>query len=71
MEVVPDEKLGAWFAKGTTRPDGITLNQEEHLEWVAFMADVAQSYACVFSSWSFEAPSLNLRFESEQIEDDS
>ena len=58
MEVVPEDPKGYWFVKGTTRPHGITLNREEHLIWVEFMSDVAQSYACVFSTWSLEAPSL-------------
>jgi len=67
MDVVPNEQQGYWFAKGTTRPDGITLNREEHLNWVEFMSDVAQSYACVFSSWSLEAPAIGAKFDSEKI----
>lgn len=54
-----------FLIKGTTRPEGITLSQEQHLAWVEFMAEVAESYACVFSTWDFEAPSLKLRFSSE------
>lgn len=59
---------GYSLIKGTTRPEGITLSQEQHLAWVEFMSDVAQSYACVFSTWSLEAPSLKMRFSSESIE---
>lgn len=65
MEVVPAKEPGYWSAKGTTRPHGITLNQQQHLDWVGFMSDVAQSYACVFSTWSLEAPSLGEHFKSE------
>ena len=68
MEVVPSDEEGYWYAKGTTRPYGITLNKEQHIGWVEFMADVAQSYACVFSTWSIEAPSLGVCFDSESIE---
>jgi len=57
-----------WLIKGTTRPHGINLSKEQHLAWVEFMADVAQSYACVFSTWSFEVPSLNASFRSEDFE---
>ena len=57
-----------FLVKGTTRPEGITLTQEQHLAWVEFMSDVAQSYACVFSTWSLEAPELETSFSSENIE---
>ena len=66
MYVVPSEEPGYWLAKGTTRPIGIALDREQHLSWVEFMSDVAQSYACVFSSWSFDAPSLSVSFSSER-----
>jgi len=68
MEVVPGNEKGYWFAKGTTRPYGITLTKEQHSDWVEFMFDVAPSHACVFSTWSIEAPSLGLSFNSESIE---
>ena len=70
-EVIPADEGGYWCVKGTTRPYGITLTEEQHTGWVEFMADVAQSYACVFSSWSLEAPSLGVKFESEQVESTS
>lgn len=57
-----------WYAKGATRPHGVTLNREQLLGWVAFMADVAQSYACVFSAWSLSAPSHHAEFRSEDVE---
>lgn len=41
-----------WIADGTTRPYGIDGMVGEPLHnWVAFMCDVAKSYACVFSTW--------------------
>lgn len=71
MQVVRDDNQNYWYAKGTTRPQGLTLSQEQHMAWVEFMSDVAQSHACVFSTWSLEAPSLRAKFHSEHIESDS
>lgn len=68
VEVIPSEEDGYWYVKGTTRPYGITLTAEQHSGWVEFMADVAQSHACVFSTWSLESPSLGMKFESERVE---
>lgn len=67
MQVVADANEGYWLASGTTRPHGITLTEEQHLGWVDFMCDVAQSHACVFSRWSLDAVSLGRKFESERI----
>jgi hypothetical protein len=64
IEVMPAD-LGYWHVRGTTRPDGIVLAEDQHLAWVEFMADVARSYACVFSSWALEAPSLGKKFDSQ------
>jgi hypothetical protein len=68
IEVVRSEAGDAWLAKGTTRPYGINLSREQHMAWVEFMADVSQSHSCVFSTWSLEARSLGVRFDSEQLE---
>ncbi len=68
MEVVEPEGDGYWFVKGTTRPYGIEMTEEQHLDWVDFMVDVAKSYACVFSTWTIEAPALGAKFHSEEIE---
>lgn len=65
MEVVESEKDGYWLVKGTTRPYGIEMTEEQHLGWVEFMTDVANSYACVFSTWAIEAPALRANFHSE------
>ena len=67
MQVLPDGQQGYWIAKGTTRPEGITLDEAQHVAWVEFMCGVAQSYACVFSTWSLEASSLGASFESEHL----
>ncbi|WP_196158776.1 hypothetical protein [Reinekea sp. G2M2-21] len=56
-----------YFIKGTTRPYGMNLSNEQHKAWVEFMADVAQSHNCVFSTWLIEAPSLKLKFSSEAV----
>ncbi len=68
MQVVPSAEEGYWLSKGTTRPYGITLNREQHLAWVEFMADVAHSCGCVFLTWSLEAPSLGAHFHREAVE---
>jgi len=71
LHVTADEGQKQWIARGTTRPYGITLTREQHLGWVEFMADVAQSYACIFSTWSLEAPSLGVHFHSADVESES
>lgn len=48
----------SWQISGTTRPYGINLNSEQHMGWVEFMCDVAQSHGCVFSTWELEAGKL-------------
>ncbi len=70
MEILPSSEDGYWYINGTTRPEGIILTEDQHFEWVKFMADVAHSHACVFSSWSFEVPTLGKIFSSEQVESD-
>ncbi|MGP4846168.1 hypothetical protein ACTXGQ_18720 [Marinobacter sp. 1Y8] len=62
IEVVESERDRYWLVKGTTRPYGIEMTEEQHLGWIEFMADVAKSYACVFSTWSIEAPALGKVF---------
>jgi hypothetical protein len=59
---------GYALVKGTTRPYGITLTRADHLDWVGFMCDVAQSHGCVFSTWSLAAPSLGATVSSEAFE---
>jgi len=66
--LVPADSEDIYLVKGTARPEGITLSEEQHIAWVEFMSDVAQSYACVFSVWSLEAPKPKMSFSSEDIE---
>ena len=66
VQVSHDAASGYWFVNGTTRPSGITLEQQQHVDWVEFMTDVARS--CVFASWTLEAPRLGKRFSSEDID---
>ncbi len=68
VEVVSASQEDYWNIKCTTRPEGICLSKEQHAAWVEFMADVAQSHACVFSTWSLEAPSLGRTFQSELLD---
>ena len=69
VQVAPGDEQGTWLVNGTTRPYGISFTQEQHMGWVEFMADVARSHACVFSTWSLEAPSLGERFDTENLEE--
>jgi hypothetical protein len=62
---------GYWLLKGTTRPYGITLSAADHLNWVGFMCEVAESHGCVFSTWSLNAPALALTISSEAFESGS
>ena len=68
VEVVAADR-GYWHVKGTTRPEGVCLSQADHAEWVLFMADVAASHACMFSTWSLEAPALRRTFNSEEMDE--
>jgi hypothetical protein len=70
MEISEESADNYFDVKGTTRPDGICLTQNQHTGWVEFMLDVAQSYACVFSDWTLEAPMLGQTFQSAHLDDD-
>lgn len=59
---------GYWLLRGTTRPYGVTLSADDHLAWVDYMCEVASLHGCVFSTWSLEAPSLNVTVSSEAFE---
>ena len=67
VEVARADQEDYWYIKGTTRPEGVCLGKEQHASWVEFMADVAQSHACVFAQWTLEAPKLGRKFESEAL----
>ncbi|MEL7500567.1 MAG: hypothetical protein AAFN77_23445 [Planctomycetota bacterium] len=52
MTVLLSDDGETWFANGTTRPYGVDGMVGDQLQdWAAFMCDVANSYACVFSTW--------------------
>lgn len=69
-EVSARSEQNYWDVRATTRPEGICFTKYQHAAWVEFMVDVAQSYACVFSEWTLEAPSLERTFQSRQLVDD-
>jgi hypothetical protein len=69
-QVVARSEPNYWDIKGTTRPERTCLTKAQHLAWVEFMADVAASYACVFSEWTLEAPALGLTFQSADLDAD-
>jgi hypothetical protein len=51
-----DPERNYWYIDGTTRPYGIELTESEFIGWTEFMADVAQSHGCVFSTWQLSNP---------------
>ena len=65
---IEDGPDGYRLIKGTTRPYGITLSESDHLNWVDFMCDVAQSHGCVFSTWSLSDSSSSISVSSESFE---
>lgn len=69
VQITSAAEPGYFTVLGTTRPLGISLEKEQHTAWVEFMADVAQSYRCVFSEWTLEAPALGRTFRSAEVDD--
>ena len=69
-EVSASSEANYWDVRGTTRPGGICLTKDQHTAWVEFMVDVARSYACIFSEWTLEAPSLGRTFQSAHLDDE-
>lgn len=63
-----DESTGYWMIKGTTRPYGINLSQEDYNNWIIFMCDIAQSHGCVFSTWNLENPKFKLNWSNEKMD---
>ncbi len=71
MAVSPSTDTESWIALGTTRPGGIDgMNEERCTDWVGFMCDVANSYACVFSTWTLTDPVRQLSWTNESIDVD-
>jgi hypothetical protein len=60
-----------WMLDCTTRPEGIDeVTEQRWIDWVAFMCDVAQSYCCVFSTWSLTDTSKSQSWSNEEIDID-
>ncbi|REJ67068.1 MAG: hypothetical protein DWQ31_12470 [Planctomycetota bacterium] len=57
-----------WYLDGTTRPVPMAFERDQLLAWVKFMADVAQSYACVFSTWVLTQASTGKQWGNESFE---
>lgn len=52
MDVLQSDNGETWFANGTTRPYGVDgMIGDQLIAWITFMCDVANSHACVFSTW--------------------
>lgn len=54
ITIKPSGTSNYWLIEGTTRPQGFTLTEQQHTDWIDFMCAVAQSHGCVFSTWTFE-----------------
>ena len=48
--------------------ENYSVEEAQHRDWVAFMSDVAESHSGVFASWLLEAPRMDRRFSSEEID---
>jgi len=64
IAIEQSDKPDYWIITGTTRPYGIDLSEDAHLNWVEFMCDVAQSHGCVFSTWDIEEPKSSSKWSS-------
>lgn len=71
VDASQDSRSAYWFVSATTKPYAITLIDGQLIAWVEFIADIAQSHGCVFSTWKLEAPALSLSLSSEDIESSS
>jgi len=68
VSVEYDKEQEYYCLKGTTRPSGIELDIAALISWVEFMCDVAQSYACVFSTWSIENSRLKNKWSNQNVD---
>ncbi|HZH44589.1 MAG TPA: hypothetical protein VEY50_10960 [Lysobacter sp.] len=64
LEPGPD---GYWLVKGTTRPYGVSLTEDQHRDWVDFMCDAARPHGCVFSTWTVDVHPHGPRVSSEGV----
>lgn len=71
MTVVLSDDGKTWFANGTTRPYGVDGMVGDQLrDWAAFMCDVANSYACVFSTWKLVDTQRKMEWATDEIDID-
>ena len=68
VSLTKDKSSDYWNLDGTTRPIEMSLERDQLLEWVRFMADVAQSYACVFSKWVLTEANSGKQWSNESFE---
>ena len=71
IKLTHDTESNYWFADGTTRPDGISLTESQCIDWVTFMADVAKSHGCVFSTWRLTDAKTEASWSNESFEADT
>ena len=54
-----------------TRPCGVDgMIGAQLLQWVEFMCDVANSYACVFSTWKLVDTKRNIEWATDHLDID-
>ena len=71
MTVLQSDDGKSWFANGTTRPYGVDGMVGDQLrDWAAFMCDVANSYACVFSTWKLVDPQRKVEWATDDLDID-
>ena len=71
IHVTQDGQSTYWFVDGTSRPDGVSLTESQLVDWVAFMADVARSHGCVFSTWRLTDTANGRSWSNESVDDGS
>ncbi|MEM7316356.1 MAG: hypothetical protein AAF497_24755 [Planctomycetota bacterium] len=71
IKVTHDDQSHYWYVDGTTRPDAISLTESQCVDWVTFMADVAESHGCVFSTWRLTDTTNNKCWSSETFAADT
>ncbi|MBI1249808.1 hypothetical protein GC197_18435 [bacterium] len=69
MTVLLSDDGETWFANGTTRPYGVDGMVGDQLrDWAAFMCDVSNSYACVFSTWKLVDPQRKMEWATDDLD---
>ena len=71
MDVLMSDDGKTWFANGTTRPYGVDgMIGDQLKEWAAFMCDVANSYACVFTTWKLVDTQREMEWATDYLDID-